>query len=134
MTSTLLAQSKSTAKAQATRPKKDASSSESIVAAAAPTDSQAKGKQAIKSLNELPRYCWATVPNAVPGYQYHTRVAIGETQFPVVPDGGSSVSSITEGLLIRIINEQRMMGVRLDDKGIQYERSRNGPRESVLVV
>ena len=44
------------AKAQAARPKKDASSSESIVAAAAPTDSQAKGKKAIQSLNGLPRY------------------------------------------------------------------------------
>ena len=31
-------------------------------------------------------------------------------------DGGSSVSSITEDLLISIINEQRVMGVRLDDK------------------
>ena len=31
-------------------------------------------------------------------------------------DGSSSVSSITEDLLISIINEQRVMGVRLDDK------------------
>ena len=83
-------------------------------AVAAAADGQA-ARKSIQTLEELPRHVWPTVPNAAPGFQFHTQVSIGKAILACMLDGGSSINSITEDLLVQILNECRIAGIRLGD-------------------
>ena len=76
---------------------------------------QSAGK-ALKKLEDLPSKCFKIVPRDISGFQFHTRWRMGLSTHDIMLDGGSSVNSTTEELVLQLLNENAAAGIRLDDK------------------
>ena len=70
----------------------------------------------VDKLSDLPENMWTQVPNAPSGTQFYTQARIGNTTYPVMLDGGSSVNSITEDLVLEILNNEHSNKIPTNDK------------------
>jgi hypothetical protein len=79
----------------------------------------------ISTLKEIPREWWTKVDNPPPGYNYRTVTEIAGYPVETLLDGGASVSSVTEELVVGAINLARKRGIHPRDENFpiaQFER------------
>jgi len=69
----------------------------------------------ISTLKEIPRDWWAKVDNPPPGYNYRTVTEIAGYPVETLLDGGASISSVTEELVVGAINLARKRGIHPGD-------------------
>jgi hypothetical protein len=69
----------------------------------------------ISTLKESPRDWWAKVDNPPPGYNYRTVTEIAGYPVETLLDGGASISSVTEELVVGAINLARKRGIHPGD-------------------
>ena len=86
----------------------------------------------LQSLSELPAECWVEVQNDQEGTQFHTKVDIGAVPFEMMLDGGSGVNSVTEELVLWILNDQAKKGVPLSDRRHPIKRLEKWPMKEEL--
>ena len=71
--------------------------------------------QSITTLSELPNRCWTEERHDDSGTQFFTQVKVGKAYHELMLDTGSGVNSVTEELIVQILNEQAAAGVKLND-------------------
>ena len=67
--------------------------------------------RAIATLKEIPREWWTKVDNPPPGYNYRTVTEIAGYPVETLLDGGASVSSVREELVVGAVNLARKRGI-----------------------
>ena len=67
------------------------------------------------SLAELPARCWVDEPHDDSGVQFFTQLRIGRSYHKVMLDTGSAVNSVTEELVLQVLNEKSNAGMGLND-------------------
>ena len=84
--------------------------------AAEPASQAAKQKsnRTVTALAQMPDCCWEFAEHDASGIQYYTRVRVGLSTHEVMLDGGSSVNSVTEEIVLRLINENEAAGIVSD--------------------
>ena len=56
------------------------------------------------------------MPNDLEGLQFFTRVGVGSQVWSLMLDGGSGVNSITEEIVVSILNQNQQAGIRLNQE------------------
>ena len=70
----------------------------------------------ISKLSELPGDVWVDAAHDDSGFQFYTKVRIGLSNHHVMLDGGSAVNSVTEEILVGVLNENKAAGISLNDE------------------
>jgi hypothetical protein len=76
-----------------------------------------EGSAVISLLKDLPDRLFTITKSDRSGIQFFTAVSVGICEGEeVMLDGGSGVNSVTEEIIVRIINDHRAAGIKLSDK------------------
>ena len=105
----------------------------SIAAKVHESGKQQSAGKALKKLEDLPAKCFKIVPRDSSGFQYHTRWRMGLSTHDIMLDGGSSVNSTTEELVLQCSCSMKMrqQGSGSMTNVIQSKRSKDGITERV---
>lgn len=84
---------------------------------------------AIKTLDDLPQNWWVKVSNSSLGYNYRTHTTLlGEYPVETLLDGGASVNSVTEEIVVGAINAARAKRIYAQDPSFPVAQLEYWPR------